>query len=658
VEKPFSAYQGDGPYIFVCYAHDDAGLVYPEIRRLEESGFHLWYDEGISPGSEWSASLAEHIERCAIFLFFVTPRSVEREHCRREVNFALDQNRSILAVHLEETQLPSALKLSLNHRQAVLKHDYQQKEYEQRLHKALTDINPIDSGSGYNSSERSDTGSQDSGASGRNNRTTLILILAFMFAFSGLFGWYLESGDTDDDMVVPTIAIAPIETLSGDKTLAMFTEGIVVDLAHSLSRESTEGTRLIQNPETADFVLRGRYQPDGIDARFVFQLIRSSDGAVLWSKVLTETYDPEGTPDFTHAEYLATMINVVVFLETNSELGTNSPEARTQYIMGLVEWLEIAQGFDGDLGASLIHFQRAIELDAQFADPVRQLGVHYRNRLLLSLPYQDVVEKAHQYAQRVIELQPNDTFLLGTINTTLDLDYPAALANLENARRHGWPIGEVEFEIGQLLLAQGKVETAVQHLETAIRVGAITNRAIAKFFISRAYLAAGRYQKSKAAAIEAVSLSRGTELFHLSSLGQKLRACYYTGDLAAANETLDFAWEAYGSERPEFFPGDLALLGRTDLALRVLEASEDRYQRGELPLASESFWGHFYLGNLEEAMIWLVRAIENRESWLFPMLRRSELLDEVRDDPRFKQAMNRLAEIEAMGTPTRSIAYP
>ena len=53
MERPFPAYQGDAPYIFVSYAHDDAALVYPEITRLKEQGFNVWYDEGISPGATW-----------------------------------------------------------------------------------------------------------------------------------------------------------------------------------------------------------------------------------------------------------------------------------------------------------------------------------------------------------------------------------------------------------------------------------------------------------------------------------------------------------------------------------------------------------------------------------------------------------------------------
>ena len=75
MEGPFSAYEGPEPYVFVCYAHEDAELVYPEITRLRDSGFHIWYDEGIAPGTEWPQELAEHLEGCAVFLYFVTPKA-------------------------------------------------------------------------------------------------------------------------------------------------------------------------------------------------------------------------------------------------------------------------------------------------------------------------------------------------------------------------------------------------------------------------------------------------------------------------------------------------------------------------------------------------------------------------------------------------------
>jgi DNA-binding winged helix-turn-helix (wHTH) protein/TolB-like protein/tetratricopeptide (TPR) repeat protein len=139
VERPFQAYEGDEPYVFVCYAHEDKALVYPDITRLKDARLNIWYDEGISPGSEWSDTLARHIEGCAVFLYYVTPRSVVSEHCRREANFALQQTCGMLAVHLEPTDLPSGLKLTLSNRQAILKYDEPAAAYEAKLAAAIRD---------------------------------------------------------------------------------------------------------------------------------------------------------------------------------------------------------------------------------------------------------------------------------------------------------------------------------------------------------------------------------------------------------------------------------------------------------------------------------------------------------------------------------------
>ena len=48
MERPFPAYTGDAPYIFVSYSHEDDEIVYPEIQWLKDQGFNIWDDEGIS----------------------------------------------------------------------------------------------------------------------------------------------------------------------------------------------------------------------------------------------------------------------------------------------------------------------------------------------------------------------------------------------------------------------------------------------------------------------------------------------------------------------------------------------------------------------------------------------------------------------------------
>ena len=103
MEKPFSAYLGNEEFVFVCYAHDDADLVYADLASLRDAGVRVWYDEGIRPGAEWTEVLADALERCTSVLYFVSSRSVDSQHCRREINYTLNREKPITAVFLEPT---------------------------------------------------------------------------------------------------------------------------------------------------------------------------------------------------------------------------------------------------------------------------------------------------------------------------------------------------------------------------------------------------------------------------------------------------------------------------------------------------------------------------------------------------------------------------
>jgi len=88
MDRPFPAYQGDEPYIFVSYSHEDSDIVFPGIQRLRDQGFNIWYDEGISPGASWREELAESILGCDLFIILVSPQSANSDNCLKEVNYA------------------------------------------------------------------------------------------------------------------------------------------------------------------------------------------------------------------------------------------------------------------------------------------------------------------------------------------------------------------------------------------------------------------------------------------------------------------------------------------------------------------------------------------------------------------------------------------
>ena len=102
-EKPCEAYEGDAPYIFISYAHDDAPRVYPPIKELYESGWDLWYDEGIKITERYLPVIAHHVKRCSVFVLMLTNRCLERPFVMNyELEYARQRGIPIIPVLLEE----------------------------------------------------------------------------------------------------------------------------------------------------------------------------------------------------------------------------------------------------------------------------------------------------------------------------------------------------------------------------------------------------------------------------------------------------------------------------------------------------------------------------------------------------------------------------
>lgn len=137
MKAPFPAYRGGEPYVFVCYSHEDSGLVYPDLVALRDSGANLYYDEGISPGHEWTEELARAIDGASQLVCFISARSVASRHCRNEIQYALDQDKQVIPVFLERTELPGGLKLSIGSAQAIMKDDLGETDYQRKLRAAV-----------------------------------------------------------------------------------------------------------------------------------------------------------------------------------------------------------------------------------------------------------------------------------------------------------------------------------------------------------------------------------------------------------------------------------------------------------------------------------------------------------------------------------------
>ena len=123
-----AAYLGNEPYIFLSYSHADNAAAYEVISALNENGYRVWYDDGITPGAEWDVNIAEHIKDCSFFISLISKNYLNSSNCRDELNFVRDLNKPQLLIYLENVQLPDAMQMRLGRLQALFLFNYAGRE--------------------------------------------------------------------------------------------------------------------------------------------------------------------------------------------------------------------------------------------------------------------------------------------------------------------------------------------------------------------------------------------------------------------------------------------------------------------------------------------------------------------------------------------------
>ena len=100
--------------VFISYSSNDQDKVVKLADKLRSSGVSIWVDEsGIGAATLWSKEIAGAIKGCKVLVLMVTPNSVTSKNVVKEVSLAAEQNKQILPVILEPTQIPEALEYHL-----------------------------------------------------------------------------------------------------------------------------------------------------------------------------------------------------------------------------------------------------------------------------------------------------------------------------------------------------------------------------------------------------------------------------------------------------------------------------------------------------------------------------------------------------------------
>ena len=106
-------YEGTDAFLFVSYARKDAGIVYPLIERLASAGVRLWYDAGLQGGEIWPEVIADHLNRSAACLAFVSRNAVASHNCFHELIFAVESGKPLIPIRYQEAQLSLGMKMMI-----------------------------------------------------------------------------------------------------------------------------------------------------------------------------------------------------------------------------------------------------------------------------------------------------------------------------------------------------------------------------------------------------------------------------------------------------------------------------------------------------------------------------------------------------------------
>ena len=194
LQKP---YAGNENYIFISYAHKDSEEVSAFIETLQKNGYHVWYDEGIDPGTEWDENIATHIEQCAYFISYITGHYLNSQNCRDELNFARDLEKERLLIYGEDVDLPKGMQMRLGRLQAIYKNKYKD---ETAFYTKVFQAEGISACREGSAPKTIDTPIHVSTPPKKtiNSKVVLIIVIAAIAVLAGLFA-VLHNSSNDSD---------------------------------------------------------------------------------------------------------------------------------------------------------------------------------------------------------------------------------------------------------------------------------------------------------------------------------------------------------------------------------------------------------------------------------------------------------------------------
>jgi DNA-binding winged helix-turn-helix (wHTH) protein/TolB-like protein/Tfp pilus assembly protein PilF len=482
----------------------------------------------------------------------------------------------------------------------------------------------------------------------------LALVLMALLSSLGFAAYWLSADkkiEAKTDADIKSIAVLPFKPFNAseeDETLGLgMADALIIKLGQ-LNRVNVSPTGSIRrftkepqvDPVTAgkslrvEAVLEGSIQRTADRIRITAQLINVADGRQIWS----DKFEEKTADFFVLQDAIAVRVaNSLVTQLSEAERqrmanrGTNNPEALRFYILGCI-WVdkETTEGFN----KAIEYLNKAIELDPNYSVAYAALSYAYTEASESHLSPNEAMPKAKYYAEKALQLDetsPSAHYQLAWIKMLYDLDWHGAKLGFKRALELDPNYARAYFGYGSFLSLVGEREDALAHLEKAKSIAPINT--IGANILYRT----GEYDRAIAESEKALELSPN-RITSLQWVAMSLEA------KAMYPEALVYFERARQVEdTPElkaFQARTQALIGNREKALATIEELKG--------IAKTRYVSPFYiaviyagLGNKDEALSWLEKAYADK-SWWMATLKANPQLDSLRDEPRFRQLLQRV----------------
>ncbi len=491
----------------------------------------------------------------------------------------------------------------------------------------------------------------------RTNPAKYVLIaipLILLFGF-GIYYFWRDKNPTPISEI-KSIAILPFTNIGGKDEEEYLGNGLSEVLISKLSniktiivrptsavREFTDASpdpKKIGSDLNVEAIITGRVQRVDENIRVTVQVVRVSDGAILWS----ETFDDKFTNIFAVQDSISEKVTQSLALKLTSDEReqiakryTSNAQAFETYLQGRFLWNKRTPD---NLAKAIVEFEKAKQMDPNFALAYVGLADCY---VLLAeyrvMSPNESFPKARAAASKALEIDSR----LAEARTSLayilafyDWDFPAAEREFKKAIQQNPNYATAHQWYAEYLQVLGKFDESLSELRRAEQID--PNSLIVKTNIARYFYFTRQYDKAidQSNQILAKDPNFGWGYgFLWISYSQK--GMFKEAVDAHIKGELLFGGSA---EEMEARKKAFAAAGFKGYWEKWLEQHEDP-KISPYTLANEKAIAYTMVGNDEKTIYYLQQSFERREHWIL-YVKYAPQFDKMQSDPRFQDLLRRL----------------